>query len=198
MEKKKTVTIDMDGTLVDFDTVMTEKVSKALKIDLMRVDNRTYSFEETISKCANITVEQAEDVMSSIWNEEGFWDSLPAYQGSIEVVTELSKFCNIFACTRIPKYCPNAFIEKQWWIIEHFPDIQVEFFAVSNGAKKTRIKCDYIIEDRLKEIKSCPPETVAIVINRPWNRNECVEWSEDLVFTRVNNWNEIPAIILGE
>jgi 5'(3')-deoxyribonucleotidase len=196
MEEKKKVVIDMDGTLVDFDKTFTKKLSKVLKTDLHKVDGRTYSLEETISRYANITIEEAKDVMSSIWNKKGFWKSLYPYEGAIEVTNELSEYCSVSICTRIPSGCPNAFIEKERWIIKHFPNIQIEFFAVSNGARKTRIKCDYIVEGRLKEIRFCPSGTVAILINRPWNTKESIEWSEDLEFIRVSSWKDILPIIL--
>ena len=192
----KNIVVDMDGSLVNLDEVLIDKVSKALKFDLRKVAGKTYSYEEIISRYVGITKEEAKNIMSNIWNRKDFWRSLPAYEGAVETINKLSKYCNILACTRIPKGCPNAFIEKENWIIEHFPDIQIEFFAVSNGARKTRIKCDYIIEDRLKEIKFCPSEITAILINRPWNTEESTEWSEDLKFIRVDGWKDIPEIVL--
>ena len=194
--EKKAVIIDMDGCLVNLDETLTDRVSKALNFDLTKADGKAYSYEETMCKYVDITKEEAKNIISSVWNKEGFWKSLPPYERAIETINELSQDCNILVCTRIPKGCPNAFIEKEGWIIDHFPNIQIEFFAVSNGAKKTRIKCDYIIEDRLKEIRFCPPETTAILINRTWNTKESAEWSRDLGFIRVNSWNEIPGIIL--
>ena len=196
MEEKKTVMIDMDGSLVNLDEVMITKLSEALSFDFWKVDAKTYSYEETICKYIDITKQEAKAVILSIWNKEGFWKSLEPYEGAIETIKELSGYCNIVTCTRIPVGCPNSFAEKESWIVEHFPDIQVEFFAVSNGAKKTRVKCNYIIEDRLKEIKFCPAETVAIILNRPWNTDESPEWNEDLKFIRVDNWRELPQIIL--
>jgi 5'(3')-deoxyribonucleotidase len=197
MENKRKIMIDMDGSLVNLDEVLITKLSEALKFDFQKVDAKTYSYEETICKYVDITKQEARNVLLSIWNEEGFWKSLPPYEGAIEAIYELfNKYCDILACTRIPSKCPNAFTEKESWIIEHFPNLQIEFFAVSNGAKKTRIKCDYIIEDRLREIKFCPTETTAIVLNRPWNTEESPEWDEYLRFIRVNNWKDIPRIIL--
>ena len=196
MEEKKIVMLDMDGTLVDLDKIFTKKLNKVLKVDLQEVDGRTYSLEETISRYANITIEEAKHVMISIWNKKGFWKSLPAYEGAIEVINELSEYCSICICTRIPKESPNAFMEKEAWIIDHFPNIEVGFFAVSNGAEKLRIRCDYIVEDRLREIKFCPPETTVILIDRTWNREQSIEWSEDLKFIRVSSWKDILPIIL--
>lgn len=196
MEEKKKVVVDMDGCLVNLDEVLMDKVTKVLKFDIRKVDAKTYSYEEIISKHVNITKQEAKNILLSIWNKKGFWECLPPYEGAIETINELSNYCSIFVCTRIPSGCPNAFIEKESWIIEHFPNIQVEFFAVSNGAKKTRIKCDYIVEDRLKEIRFCPSDTVAIILNRPWNREESPEWNKDLKFIRVDSWRDIPQIIL--
>jgi len=194
--EKKAVIIDMDGCLVNLDETLVKKASDTLNFDLAKVDWKTYSYEDTVTRYVDIPKEKVTEILNSIWNEKGFWRSLSSYEGAIEAINELSQDCNILVCTRIPKGCPNAFIEKEGWIIDHFPNIQIEFFAVSNGAKKTRIKCDYIIEDRLKEIRFCPPETTAILINRTWNTKESTEWSRDLGFIRVNSWNEIPGIIL--
>ena len=196
MEEKKKVMIDMDGCLVNLDEVLITKLSKALKFDFQKVDAKTYSYEETICKYLNITKQQAKSVLLSIWNKKGFWKLPSPYDGAIEAIIELSNCCDVLVCTRIPAGCPNAFIEKESWINDHFPNIQVEFFAVSNGAKKTRIKCDYIIEDRLREIKFCCTDTTAIILNRPWNTDESPEWCEELKFIRVNAWRDIPGIIL--
>jgi 5'(3')-deoxyribonucleotidase len=196
MEEKKSVMIDMDGSLVNLDEVLVDEVSKVLKFNFRKVDAKTYSYEETICKYVDITKQEARNVLLSIWNKNGFWKSLPPYEGAIEAINELSKYYNILSCTRIPVGCPNAFIEKESWIVQHFPNIQVEFFAVSNGAKKTRIKCDYIVEDRLREIKFCSFDTVVILINRPWNTEESPEWNEHLRFIRADDWKDIIQIIL--
>lgn len=196
MEEKKKVVIDMDGSLVNLDGTLLTRVSEVLNFDFTKVDGKAYSYEDTIVKYINITKQEVRNVMRSIWNQDGFWRSLPPYDGAIEVVNELAKYCTILACTRIPAESPNAFIEKEGWILDHFPNIEVEFFAVSNGAKKTRVKCDYIIEDRLKEIKSCPSDTVAIILNRPWNTKESSEWNEELRFIRVDSWKDVLEIIL--
>jgi 5'(3')-deoxyribonucleotidase len=197
MEEKKTlVIIDMDGSLVNLDKVLIDKVSKALKFDLRKAAGKTYSYEETISRYVDITKEEARNILCSIWNKKDFWRSLPAYEGAVETINELSEYCKILICTRIPKASPTAFIEKESWINDHFPNVQTEFFAVSDAARKTRIRCDYIVEDSLKEIRFCPTETTAILINRSWNTEESVEWTEDLKFIRVDGWRDIREIIL--
>jgi len=190
------IVIDMDGSLVNLDKTLLTRVSEVLKFDFTKVDGKIFSYEEMITKYIPVTKQQVMNTMTSIWSENGFWKALPPYPGSIEAINELSKEYKIVVCTRIPPASTNAFPEKESWVIGHFPKIQVEFFAVSNGAKKTRIDCEYIIEDRLKEIQDCPNKTTAIILNRTWNTEESSEWHKDLKFIRVFNWEDIPKIIL--
>jgi 5'(3')-deoxyribonucleotidase len=196
MEEKKSVVVDMDGCIVNVDAIVRNRFTKDLNFDLAKDNRNIFNWEEVIRKYVHVTEKEANEIMLAIWNEKDFWTSLQPYEGAIETINELSKECNIIICTRIPRGCSNAFIEKENWINDHFPKNRFEFFAVSNGAKKMRIKCDYIIEDRLKEMAFHPDGVVAILIDRPWNSKESSEWSEGLEFIRVSNWKDIPKIIL--
>lgn len=117
---------------------------------------------------------------------KGFFRDLNVMPHSQEVLEKLSKKYEIFIASAAMEF-PNSLNEKYDWLKEHFPFITWHNIVLCGD--KSVIKADYLIDDRLKNLKSFDGK--GIVFTAPHNLR-----AEYDPYTRANNWLEIEKMLL--
>lgn len=175
MNKNRTIYLDMDGVLADFD--------QAAKIFL----NATDQDVENTKKQGRWSRSQWELIKIQ---KPRFYRSLPKTAMADDLVTICRKFrdslnWNLKILTAIPKDndMPWAFYDKILWQQEYYPDIPVMFGPYS---KDKFLHCnpnDILIDDRLDNCESwAKVQGIAIRVNN--NYNQILQTLEDLYITQ--------------
>jgi 5'(3')-deoxyribonucleotidase len=115
---------------------------------------------------------------------EGFFKDMAVIAGSQEVIAELSKKYEIFITTAAMEF-PTSFVHKYEWLKTHFPFIPPTHFVFCGD--KGIILADYLIDDHVRNFKRFTGQ--GILFTSPHNVHEL--WTP-----RVNNWQEVAALLL--
>lgn len=114
----------------------------------------------------------------------GFFRTAPVMPGSQEVIKELNRFHEVFIVSAAMEF-PQSLPEKYHWLEEHFPFIGWEQIVFC-GSKRV-ISGDYMIDDHLKNLDYFEGERLLYTASHNTNIQG---------YTRVNNWQDVAAILL--
>jgi hypothetical protein len=124
-ESGKEALIDMDGTLVDYDQVMTAKMielASPQELEGLKLDN---DFNK-----GNVTGGEYPPHLKArerlIKNQPGFWLNLPRIEAGFRVVSEIESVgFSLTVLTKGPPHAHNAWSEKFTWCRTHLPQASV-------------------------------------------------------------------------
>lgn len=171
---------------IDMDEVMADSLSRHLQL---------YNDEFGTSLCKDdlqgrplhlsVPGEHRRRVDEIALTDGFFWDLeiMPGCQG---VIRDLLKHYDVFIVTAAMEF-PNSFLPKHAWLREHFPFLDIR--NVVYCGDKSIVDADIMIDDRIRNLEKFPG--MRILFSAPHNLKETR-------FIRVNNWEEVRALLLGE
>ncbi|MBW1655225.1 5' nucleotidase, NT5C type [Flavobacterium quisquiliarum] len=171
---KKTIAIDMDGVLADFESQLLEHYNTAYGTSLTKESIQGLSEDEAFKD---------RDLLVKVLNKDNFFRSLPVMPDAIESVRELQKNFEIFIVSAATEF-PVSLAEKVAWLAEHFPFIKWENIVLC-GSKRI-IKTDYLIDDHCKNLDYCIGKPIMFTAFHNINKTHHL---------RVNNWKEAVAVL---
>lgn len=150
--------VDMDGTIVDFDFAMRQKLEELRSPDEDPALGET-KFED---------VPHMKMRRRLIKAQPGFWRNLPRHEAGFEVMTALDnlKFrTNIL--TKGPRSSPNAWSEKVEWCMKHVPHMPI---VISED--KGLVYGKVLVDDWPSYVERWirwRPRGLVIAVAQPWN-----------------------------
>jgi 5'-nucleotidase len=78
---------------------------------------------------------------------EGFYENLELVEGSVEALTELSKYYELYFLSTPSWSNPRCWMEKRIWVEKHFGDLMEKRLILAHN--KGLLKGDYLIDDRI-------------------------------------------------
>jgi 5'(3')-deoxyribonucleotidase len=171
----KRIALDMDGVLADVYLQFFDMDEKDF--------GRRKTWEEVAGKKEGDTFPRIREYVYA----EGFFRTLKVISGSQEVVKELNSKYDLYIVSSATEF-PLSLPEKQSWLSEHFPFISWRQMVFC-GSKQI-IQADIMIDDHFKNLDFFTGDT-SILFTQPHN-----VYADNGRHKRVNNWQEIAAILL--
>lgn len=118
--------------------------------------------------------------MEKIYNEEGFFESLEPYVGSLGVVNEIAKMLNVEVCSSPTKRYkddgsrelnPHCAFEKYEWVHKYMPMLSSN---ITLTTEKYRVKADFLIDDGAHNLHrwcAAHPRSKGFMVARLWNES---------------------------
>lgn len=189
MPLHKTIGIDMDDVLIDFNESLFRYHNEKFGTNYKREDATTYKVEDLWG----YTVEKTRELLNDFYYSDHHNEALPV-EGAIEAIEHLSKNNSLHIVTARPSLIKS---ETHVWIDKHFKDSfkDIHFTCKDIFDQDKRMKSDIckelgielFIEDSLENAMSIAGIGIPVfLIDTPWNQGEL----HPLV-TRVKTWKEI-------
>ncbi|MEW9671988.1 hypothetical protein [Ammoniphilus sp. 3BR4] len=124
-------------------------------------------------------------IFEEINKEPGFFRNLPAKEGAIEGIKELSLYYDIVFVTASEHY---AFQDKYHWIRENLSFLSKPNLVLTH--RKDLIVGDIIVDDGPHNILKSPVKT-KIIFDHPWNRHISQ-------FQRVTHWDQLVDFLIAK
>eukprot|EP00186_Timspurckia_oligopyrenoides_P000402 CAMPEP_0182443902 /NCGR_PEP_ID=MMETSP1172-20130603/2513_1 /TAXON_ID=708627 /ORGANISM="Timspurckia oligopyrenoides, Strain CCMP3278" /LENGTH=239 /DNA_ID=CAMNT_0024639315 /DNA_START=210 /DNA_END=929 /DNA_ORIENTATION=+ len=166
---EKTVLIDMDNTLVDFDKEFIKRWKKLRPDDeksITQIMNRMH-FELEMNFDAEL-IPVAEEIMAT----EGFYIEFDPQPGAVNAVKEMvDAGLNVMFCTAPhPLQYESCVKEKYAWVRKHFGEEYLKRLIITRD--KTLVKGAILIDDKPKVQGACEkPEWIHVVFDQPYNQD---------------------------
>lgn len=183
--KKKTVLVDMDGVVADFEAGYERAVAKSLPgLKLIPREDRNVFYNDVQY---SHMYPQHEQLFHQIAQQPGFFRKLPVINGAKSAMKVLSKKYNVFICTSPMTLYENCVREKYEWVEEHLGFEMTSRIILTRD--KTVVRGDVLIDDK-PCIKGCSPSPTwtQVVFDHPYNRDTRTEF-------RLHSWKEIDKLI---
>lgn len=174
----KRVIIDMDHVMADFTDQYLSWYKEKTGVDVNR--------EKLIGLTSESLAFPDPKLARSLLFVPGFFRTMKVMEGSQAVVKELNEVYDVQIVSSAMEF-PQSLIEKYEWLQEHFPFISWQQIAFT-GNKKI-IKGDYMIDDHFKNLDYFEGERVLFTASHNLLSDK---------YTRVNNWEEVRALLLPE
>ncbi|CAN5464201.1 5'-3'-deoxyribonucleotidase [soil metagenome] len=173
--KRKTIAVDMDSVMADVTTQLSKWYFNRTGVLVAK--------EEMVGKNEIAAFPDAALARSFLY-EPNFFRTLNVMKDCQQVLTEMNRVHNIFIVSAAMEF-PNSLPEKYDWLVKHFPFLGWQQFVFCGS--KSVIKADYLIDDHLKNLDFFDGEGLLFTAphNQLINRH-----------TRVNNWQEVAALLL--
>ena len=171
----KRIALDMDGVLAD------------VYQQLFDMDEKDFGKRKTWDDVAGKTENDTFPLIRNYLYKDSFFRDLPVIKDSQRVVAELNKKYDLYIVSAAMEF-PKSLAEKQIWLGEHFPFItwkQIVFCGF-----KQIIRADIMIDDHFKNLDFFLGE-MGLLFTQPHNAK-----ADPGKHTRVDNWEEIAAILL--
>lgn len=157
-----TAAFDMDGVLADWDAGFRE---------YMRIHTPTIPIIEYAQRVNFYAVqdypEEHREALKRLAYLPGFYRSLPPVPGSLEVVKRLAGHMDVILLTAPMSHHPTCAQEKIEWVVEHLgPEWQDRVFIAKD---KTRVRADYLIDDKPGITGVRVPEWEHLLMDAPYN-----------------------------
>ncbi len=175
----KRIAIDMDDVIADATQKFCDIYKAEFGVSIAKHDFPGKEFFDAIPP-------EHQEAVNEYHFRKGFFRDLLVIPDSQEVMEKLSKKYEIFIASAAMEF-PNSLNEKYDWMKENFPFIP--WYNIVFCGDKSVIKADYLIDDRLKNLKGF--EGKGIVFTAPHNLKEAYE-----PFARADNWLEIEKMLL--
>lgn len=161
---KKTILIDMDGVITDYESLLLrkyrDKYPKAFYVPLEKRCgwNITQQYPRHLRKFLN-----------EINQEEGFFIALEPLNGAVESIEKIArKGHEIFICTSPSSRNMFSAKEKIEWVKKHLGIEWVTKLILTHD--KTLIWGDYLIDDKEVIEGNITPYWEHLLFNQPWNK----------------------------
>eukprot|EP00182_Erythrolobus_australicus_P003166 CAMPEP_0185841930 /NCGR_PEP_ID=MMETSP1353-20130828/18150_1 /TAXON_ID=1077150 /ORGANISM="Erythrolobus australicus, Strain CCMP3124" /LENGTH=227 /DNA_ID=CAMNT_0028541423 /DNA_START=15 /DNA_END=698 /DNA_ORIENTATION=+ len=183
---RKTVLIDMDNTLVDFDSEFAKRWVKERPGDSVgRIKSRLhFELEENFPA-------ELRPLAEKIMGTPGFYIEFAPQPGAIEAVRAMTAAgLNVVFCTAPhPLQYETCVQEKFAWVRRHLGEEYLSQLIITRD--KTLVKGAVLIDDKPRVTGACAkPEWTHIVFDQPYNRD--VETD-----TRLTEWPLWPGVLSG-
>jgi 5'(3')-deoxyribonucleotidase/uncharacterized protein with PQ loop repeat len=124
------------------------------------------------------------DVFARLPHDDGFFEDLGVIENSQHALQRLATEYDVFIASAAMEV-PSSFAAKFRWLQRHFPFIPTSNIVFCGN--KEVIDADYLIDDRSRHFARF--RGTGILFTAPHNARESAH-------LRVNNWNEVLAILL--
>ena len=175
-----TLVVDVDGVLAEQVTPVLDLInqkfgSKYTKEDIIRWDQPL--------PLANTDIKTE---IENSHNDPKFVQNMQPIKNSIQVFTELSKYCEITIATHRPKIADKP--TKKWLRKNNIPyDNYVNTSLKGKGSAKGNM----LIDDYPKNVLDfTQQERIAFIFSQPWNENDESLIGKDRI-VQVDSWNDI-------
>jgi 5'(3')-deoxyribonucleotidase len=169
---KKTIAIDMDGVLADFETQLIIWYEKDYGIKVTR--------ESFIGLPESEALPHKGAVLDFILTP-GFFRTLTVIEGAVDAVIKLMEHYEVYIVSAAMEF-PLSLNEKYDWLQEHFPFITWRNIIFCGD--KSIVNTDYMIDDHPKNLDHFKGKTIMFSAGHNANFSH---------HERVNNWNEVLA-----
>lgn len=193
-----TIGIDLDDTLLDFNSTLCEFHNQKYGTNYKRSDITKYRLDDIW----NATYEQIVERIDEFYHTDLHWNSAPM-EGAPEVIRELQKKHRLIIITAKPDYLREKTL---MWLDKHYKDafkeihFLGEFHGTSDHKKKSKgelcdeIGVDIFIEDSMANAKNIARlHRPVLLLDSPWNQGELPENVK-----RVKGWVEVVNYILSK
>ena len=163
---KKTILVDMDGVLADFERGFQQKwKTQYPERRVIPLEERTtFHIEDQYPK-------EIQEDAKKITQSQNFFLELEPIKGGIEALSELALADNtIFICTSPISVYQHCVPEKYAWIDKHLGKDWVKKLIVTKD--KTMVKGDILIYDRPTITGAKNPEWEHILYDQPYNKTQ--------------------------
>ena len=181
---KKTVLVDMDGVLVDFESGYRDAVTKILpEIELIPHHLRTsfYSNWQYTDKYP-----QYSKIFHKITKEPGYFRGLPVMSDAKKGIERLNKKYEVFICTSPMRAYQNCVLEKFQWVENNLGFDWTKKIILTRD--KTLVRGTVLIDDKPDIDGSMEPIWEQVVFDQPYNSS--IEGK-----FRLKSWREIDKLI---
>jgi 5'(3')-deoxyribonucleotidase len=173
----KRIAIDMDEVMADANLRFTEWYERDFARRILPEEIHGKFFREVV-------LPEHREATRKYLHTEGFFKDMSVIEGSQEVILALSKKYEIFIATAAMEF-PTSFVHKYEWLKTHFSFIPWTHFVFCGD--KSILQADYLIDDHVRNFKRFTGQ--GILFTSPHNVHD--EWTP-----RVNNWQEVAALLL--
>ena len=157
IEKKKTILVDMDNTIVNLNKGLFDALNHTDPILAHKCLHRK-EFEFT---------GEDEKIIRPIMNAANFFLNLEPMVGAIETIKEWMKTHNVYFCTRPLMRYEHCVKEKYQWIEKHFGAEAVRYLILCKD--KTMIEGHILIDDAPIISGHCTPKWKHILFSQSYN-----------------------------
>jgi len=171
----KRIIIDMDHVMAD---ITTQYLTWYKQYTGVEIERSALTGKNEVAAFPN------SEMVRNFLYTPGFFRTAPVMEDSQQVIEKLHKYHEVFIVSAAMEF-PQSLSEKYYWLEEHFPFLSWKQFVLC-GDKRV-IKGDYMIDDHLKNLDFFEGEK--LLYTSP--HNMLIEG-----YTRVNNWQDVAAILL--
>ncbi len=127
--------LDMDGTLVDYDTVMEANLASLRSPDEKHLEKALFEMGDTRPAWYETRVRM-------IRNQPGWWRNLPKYKPGFEILALLKDLdFKLMVLTKGPASSTASWTEKVEWCNHHVPEIPITI-TQDKGLVYGKVLCD--------------------------------------------------------
>jgi len=185
----KTIMIDLDDTLVSggYLDIINEYLNENHKEDELT----EYRFESLLPN-------GIDDDYVNYYYERDVYSYTRVFDNAKEILEELNNKYDICICSAyiMPEGIEKSYIHlanKYKYLHKEFPFLKTDNFIFTS--RKDLVKCDIKIDDRIDNLKG---DCIKLLYTARHNKHVPKEELDKLDIIRVNNWQEIKNILLGD
>jgi len=175
---KKTIAIDMDGVIADIEAQILDWYERDYGIKHTR--------EYLAGRGGGEELFPEVGLVRQYVLSPGFFETLPLMEGAVEAVKTLMEDFEVYIVSAAMEF-PLSLNEKLRWLNKHFPFITWRNIIFCGD--KSIINTDYMIDDHIKNLDYFKGKTIM------FHAYHNVSYTHH---TRVNNWNEVIALLKSE
>ena len=184
--------IDLDDTLVDFNSALREWHNEVYGTSLRRDDFKSYSLNETLGE----TEEEISQKMNNFY-KSAYFENIQPIAGAIAAIEELSQEDELFSITSRPDFLNEKTIrDLDKFFPNKFSDIihSINHYSKRKNSGKLKVeicrdlRASRLIDDSLEYIMQCLGTEIKGLLfgDYPWNQLNGLPTN----IIRVKNWRE--------
>ncbi len=177
MNRKHILLLDMDDVTVDQSLTWIKRIQEKTGILYQWEDLSNWDLSSVLPQ------EITHIIYEELNKEPGFFRSLPAKEGALEGIKELSFFYDIVFVTASEHY---AYQDKYYWIRENLPFLNKPSLVLTH--RKDLIMGDIFVDDGPHNLQKSTVR-IKIMFDHPWNRHVTH-------YPRVTHWNQLVDLLL--
>jgi len=178
-QSKKVLLLDMDDVIVDQTLTWIQRLYEKTGVLYHRESLTKWDLTSVLPR------EAAKMIYEEINREPGFFRQLPAKEGAIESIEQLSLYYDIVFVSAGEHY---AYRDKYLWLEENLPYLGKPNLVLTH--RKDLVMGDILVDDGPHNIIKSPAK-LKIIFDHPWNRH-----LQDYI--RVLDWKQLTRILLAK